>query len=572
MQISRRQPASFVLAVVTAAVLSACTTSERSGMMTPSEETRATSVSPRSEVMFEVLAAELAGRRGMLDTATENYLNASAKSADVRVAERATKLAVFSRQWDKARQAATRWTTLDAENLESWQLLGQIAMHQGDAEGAQHAFRSLIAHSPQTDDGIRTVVSTLLHETNFRLALDVMTAVNSEYPESAMLWFGQARLQLSADNKPAALEAVNRSLTLDAQSADAILLKGQILAESGRAAEGYDFVRGRIDDLDDPLITRLGFARMLVQAGRYDEASREFEAIAELAPDDANSLFSLGLLAIESRRTEAAEDYLERVLELGQYQSDANYYLGRIADNRGEVQRALIHYEAVQEGDNVMDAHIRAAELVAAGGDLDQGRTRIHRLRMINTDPRIQLQLVLAEGRMLRDAGEYQESLAVFDDGLSQFPDNVELLYAHALSAERLGLDADFEQDLRRVIELEPDNAHALNALGYFLVDKGHRLDEAEVYLNKAISLLPEDPAIIDSLGWLKYRQGEYQQAIALLRKAFSKLVDPEIAAHLGEVLWVTGDEQSAQDVWNKGLEKQPNDGLLRGVMERYIP
>ena len=566
-----RRPASFILTALAVAVLSACTTNERAIMTTDRVE-RGTSVSPRSEVMFEVLAAELAGRRGMLDTATENYLSASAKSADMRVAERATKLAVFSRQWDKARQAATRWSTLDPDNLESWQLLGQIAMHQGDAERANQAFGALISHSAVTDDGIRTVVSTLLHESNFRLALDVMQAVSEQHPDNPMLWFGQARLQLSTDNKTAALDAVDRSLVLDDQSADAILLKGQILAESGRAAEGYEFVRSRIDDLDEPLITRLGFARMLVQAGRYDEASREFEVIAELAPDDANTLFSLGLLAIESRRTEAAEDYLERVLELGEYQSDANYYLARIADNRGETQRALIHYEAVQEGDNVMDAHIRAAELVAAAGDLDQGRTRIHRLRMINTDPRILLQLVLAEGRMLRDAGEYEESMGVFDEGLSQFPDNVELLYAHALSAERLGLDADFEQDLRRVIELEPDNAHALNALGYFLVDKGRRLDEAETYLNKAISLLPEDPAIIDSLGWLKYRQGEHQQAIALLRKAFSKLVDPEIAAHLGEVLWVTGDEQSAQDVWNKGLEKQPDDGLLRGVMERYIP
>ncbi|MDO6459556.1 tetratricopeptide repeat protein [Granulosicoccaceae sp. 1_MG-2023] len=572
MQNIRRRPASLLAAALSCAVLSACTTNERGGAMAQDSVLQGTSVSPRSEVMFEVLAAELAGRRGMLDAATENYLSASAKSADVRIAERATKLAVFSRQWDKAAQAAGRWSTLDPDNLESWQLLGQISLYQGDAAAAEQAFLSLIERSPDTRAGVRTVVSTLLHESNFRLALDVMQGLSAKRPDSAMLWFGQARLQLSADDKSAALQSVERSLMLDDQSADAILLKGQILAESGRAAEGYDYVRGRLDDLQDPLVARLGFARMLVQAGRYDEASREFEVIAALAPDDANAMFSLGLLAIESRRTEAAEDYLERVLELGEYQSDANYYLARIADNRGEIQRALIHYEAVQEGDNVMDAHIRAAELVAASGDLDEGRTRIHRLRMINTDPRILLQLVLAEGRMLRDAGDYTESLSVFGEGLQQFPDNVELLYAHALTAERLGLDGDFEQDLRRVIELEPDNAHALNALGYFLVDKGHRLEEAEVYLNKAISLLPEDPAIIDSLGWLRYRQGDHEQAIALLRRAFSKLIDPEIAAHLGEVLWVTGDEKSAQEIWNKGLEKQPDDGLLRGVMERYIP
>jgi Flp pilus assembly protein TadD len=134
-----------------------------------------------------------------------------------------------------------------------------------------------------------------------------------------------------------------------------------------------------------------------------------------------------------------------------------------------------------------------------------------------------------------------------------------------------LDLDEEFERDLRKVIELEPDNAHALNALGYFLVDRGKRLDEAEKYLTQAIALLPEDPAIIDSLGWLNYRKGNYDEALVLLRKAFGKLLDPEIAAHLGEVLWVTGDEKSATEIWNKGLEVTPDDGLLRGVMERYI-
>ena len=521
--------------------------------------------------MYEVLAAELAGRRGMLGVAADNYLSASRKTDDARVAERATKLAIFGRNWKHAQDAGKRWAELAPKNLESHQILGQIQLNQSNVKGATEAFAGLVENSDDTDAGMRTAVSTLLHDTNFRAAQDVANNLLKLYPTNAMAHFGVARLKLSNGHKQEALDAVNQSLSYDAASDDAILLKGQVLSELGRAQEGFGYVRSRVADLPENLMIRLGLARMLVKAELYDEASREFDGIADLAPDNANAMFTLGLLALESRRTDAAATYLERVLELGEHESDAHYYLGRIADNRQAFEKAIEHYEQVRHGENVLDARIRSAEVRGATGALDEGRQQLQHLRMINNEPRIQVRLFLSEGRLLRDADLYTESLAVFNEGLEEHPENVELLYAHALTAEHLGMDEAFERDLRKVIELEPENAHALNALGYFLVDREQRLDEAEVYLNKAISLLPEDPAIIDSLGWLNYRKGNYDEALVLLRKAFGKLVDPEIAAHLGEVLWVTGDEKSATEIWNKGLEVKPNDGLLRGVMERYI-
>jgi len=551
--------------------LTACSVNDRLSNEGLQARTAAAPSLPESELMFEIMAAELAGRRGMLDVAADNYLSASRKTSDARVAERATKLAIFGRNWKQARDAATRWSELAPDDLESYQILAQIHLNQGDVAGATEAFNGLILNSESVDVGMKTAVSTLLQDTNSRVSLAVADELAQLYPDNAVAHFGVARLQLGNGDKTSALNAVERSLSLDASSSDATLLKGQILWDLGRASEAYGYVRSRVQAYPDNLIMRLGLARMLVQAELYDEASREFDGIAELAPNNANALFSLGLLALESRRTDAALRYLERVIELGQYQSDAHYYIARIADNRHDYEKAVFHYEQVSDGDNVLDAQIRAAQIYGAIGQLDVGKQRLQRLRMVNTDPSVHIRLTLAEGRMLRDAAAYEESLAVFKEGLARFPDNVELLYAHALAAEHLDLDEEFERDLRKVIELEPDNAHALNALGYFLVDRGKRLDEAEKYLTQAIALLPEDPAIIDSLGWLNYRKGNYDEALVLLRKAFGKLLDPEIAAHLGEVLWVTGDEKSATEIWNKGLEVTPDDGLLRGVMERYI-
>lgn len=521
--------------------------------------------------MYEILAAELAGRRGMLGVASENYLSASKKTNDVRVAERATKLAIFSRNWEQAQQASERWSELEPENLEARQILAQIYLNQGDVSGATGALKGLISYSEDAGKGALSAVSTLLHDTNFRAALDVMRNLRDAHPNDAMIEFGLARLLLSNNEKTQSLESIERSLRLNSHSTDAILLKGQILSDLGRAQEGYAFIRAQFTESAGILVLRLGFTRMLVEGEQYDEASREFEAIAELAPKNANALFSLGLLALESRRTDAAEKYLKQVVDLGEYLSDSHYYLGRIAGTRQEHRTAISHYEFVAEGDNAVDARIRSAEIYAKIGQVDKGRERLQALRRVNTDPDIRIRLTLAEGRMLRQSDDDKASIEVFSQGLEEFPDNVEILYAHALTAENLGLEDVFERDLRRVIEIEPENAHALNALGYFLADRETRLDEAEGYLVKAIRLLPEDPAIIDSMGWLNYRQGRYEKAIVFLRKAFSKLVDPEIAAHLGEVLWVTGDEKSATEIWNKGLEQQPNDGILKGVMERYI-
>ncbi len=521
--------------------------------------------------MYEIMAAELAGRRGMLGIASEKYLSAAQKTSDVRVAERATKLAIFSRNWEQAQQASERWSELEPENLEARQILAQIYLNQGNVDGATDALEGLIQFNEDINKGVLSAVSTLLHDTNFRAARDVMSRLRDLHPDDAMIEFGLARLLLSNNEKPKSLESIDRSLQLNSKSTDAILLKGQILSDMGRAPEGYEFIRSQFSSSPEDLILRLGFTRMLVEAEQYDEASREFEGIATLAPDNANALFSLGLLALESRRTDAAEKYLKQVVDLGQYLPDSHYYLGRIADTRQEFRTAISHYEFVDEGDNAIDARIRSAEIYAKIGQIDKGRERLQGLRRINTDSDIRIRLTLAEGRMLRENGNDEASIEVFDKGLKEFPDNVELLYAHALTAENLGRDEVFEEDLRRVIEIEPDNAHALNALGYFLADREKRLNEAERYLTKAINLLPEDPAIIDSMGWLNYRQGRYQKAIVYLRKAFSKLVDPEIAAHLGEVLWVTGDEKSATEIWNKGLEKKPDDGTLKGVMERYI-
>ena len=179
--------------------------------------------------------------------------------------------------------------------------------------------------------------------------------------------------------------------------------------------------------------------------------------------------------------------------------------------------------------------------------------------------------MINSESRMLNADSQYQESLELLTDGIEQYDEDPALLYSRALVAERLNQQELFETDLKKVIEVQPDNSHALNALGYFLVDRNLRLSEAEVYLEKAHELSPDDAAITDSLGWLYYRQGRYVDSLKLLRKAYAAFPDAEIAAHLGEVLWVSGDQVEATKVWEEALQDAPDDDLLNSVMKKYI-
>jgi len=193
------------------------------------------------------------------------------------------------------------------------------------------------------------------------------------------------------------------------------------------------------------------------------------------------------------------------------------------------------------------------------------------KLRTFSNEKSVQIELINSESRMLNGNDLYAKSLEVLTGGLDQYNDNPTLLYSRALVAERLEQRDLFESDLKTVIEVEPDNAYALNALGYFLADRDERLDESQIYLQKAHELKPEDAAITDSLGWLYYRQGKYIESIELLQKAYSLMPDTEIAAHLGEVLWVSGEQAEATKVWEEALRDSPGDDFLNNVMKKYI-
>ncbi len=540
----------------------------------PSTTQRGSRLSERQEadLVYKILAAEIAGRRGRVDLAARNYYDAAGSTDDPRVSERAVKLALYSRDLDRAGSAVSRWVELAPQSVDAWQHKAQVSLRQRNVDDTTFALEKVINLS---DDApsivIGNVVNSILRQSDADIGAQVLDQLGQRFPDSTDTQYGIGRFAMSKGERVTALKAFEKALEIDPDNIEALLSKARLQVDTGNVDDALQPVQSYLDRNADNVPGHLGYARLLVEAGKYERATTQFEVIADKFPDDADAYLTIGLLALEIKRVERAEKYLERVVDLEQHLDEANYYLGRISDSGRDYQLAIDRYEAVTGGDNFFSAQIRAAELHGLVGEVEEGRQLIADLKTYTDEPAIQIELITSESRLLNSDDRHEESLEILSEGLERYADEASLLYARALVAERLDKREMFEADLQKVITAQPDNGYALNALGYFLVDRNERLDEAEVYLTKALELQPSDPAIIDSVGWLYYRQQKYDKAIEMLRRAYDILPDSEIAAHLGEVLWVSGDETSATQIWEEALKISPDDDLLNSVMKKYI-
>lgn len=521
-----------------------------------------------SQLMYELMIAELAGRRGQLDVALAGYLSASERTDDSRVSERATRLAMFGRQWGEAEKAAQRWIDLDPDNTEAPQILGQALLRLNDTDGAVQLYVEMVNDADDKHQVLRNIQFELQRNENPVVAVTIMQQLVQRFPDQSEAHLGLARA-LITDNKAAeALAATGRALEIDPGNTESLLLNAQILGGTGRADEAFTSLEGALQANPDNAELRLGYARLLVETGRYDDVGEQLAHLHEASGDDPDTLLTISLLALEARRIDQARTYLSDLLSSGAHQDQANFYLARISDDQKQYEQAIAFYDSVSQGDLSVTAKLRAAELAALAGDLDEGRSRLSELSALVPNPALQPRVVMTESRMLQSANQYAEAVLVLNDGLQRFPENADLLYARALAANSAGDKALMVDDLNRLIVQDPDNAHALNALGYHYADENIELELAEQLLVKANALMPEDPAIMDSLGWLRFRQGQYDESIELLGDAYKRFPDPEIAAHLAEALWLSGAQGKARDLIDKALQENPEDARLLAVKD----
>ncbi len=506
-----------------------------------------------SNRLYDLLLADIAARRAHLDVSVRLYTKLAKSTRDPRLAERASRVAVYARDNDAALNAAQLWVELAPDNDEARQLLIALYVRTGNVDTAlEHMERVLDSNESEANGGFMVVAGLLSRERDKRAALDLMQRLVDRRKDNTDALFALSHLALRLGENEAASRAIDQVLLLKKDWVDAVLQKARVLTTLGQSAATLSFLEKNIKRSPDTIDYRLFYARQLADDGRMGDALIQFKKIDELQPDTDEVVFAIGYLALQLGYIDDAENYFLQLKNKGSRVFEVDYYLGRLAEERGHNVQAKEWYSAILEGEHYINAQIRIIVITAREGGIENARALINAIKTQRPSQRLRLSLV--EGEVLMEAKDYEAAFTVYNEALKEYPANADLLYARAMVADKTDRLDILEQDLRAILSRDPNNSEALNALGYTLADRTERYDEALELITRALELRPNDFYIVDSMGWIHYRLGNYEKAKKYLSRALELKMDVEIAAHLGEVLWVTGEQEAAREVWARAL------------------
>ncbi len=531
------------------------------------------SVAMDPETLYDLLVGEIAGQRGQIDVAATTLGKVAQKTRDPRVAERATLAALYARRYDEALQSAQLWVELRPADIEAREAMITALLELDRVAEAKGQFVTLFGMEEtrrNLDQAYLRAAAVLGRASNRAAAIDVMRALVALNPQQASAHFAMAHLMVRGGDLDKALISVDEALQRRPDWEDAALFKARILLSLKEPQKARAFYESFLDSNHGATNVRLNYARFLIDQKEWEKALEEFKRVAADVPDDADTIYAVGLLSLQNNRLDEAEKYLKRALELRPQNDQARLYLGQVAEEGKRYAEAASWYREIRDGEYYFEAQVRLGVVLAKQGDLAGARRYLDDIKSQNNPQRVQV--ALAEEQILREAKQYRAALEVLNAAIKAVPDDKDLLYARALVAEKLDLFDVTEADLRAILKKDPKNVNALNALGYTLTDRTTRFQEALALLQQAIALKPDDAFIMDSMGWLQYRLGNNAEAVKYLQHALEVRNDAEIAAHLGEVLWVMGNHREAESVWNRALRETPDDEALNGVIKKFKP
>ena len=518
------------------------------------------------ETVFSLLSAELAGQRDRFDLALGNYVTQARKTQDPGISERAFRIAEYLGADQPALETALLWaknapTDLDAQRAAAIQLA-----RNGKYDESLVYMEKVLQGQGDTHFDFLALSAADTAESTRRGLLQSFERLLGKYPGNGQLIFGKALLMQQDGNTEGALTLLEDNPPQEGEIAP-ILLRARLLAALDRGSEAMPLLEKNLKKIPDDKRLRLTYARMLVEQNRMDDAKVQFAILVQQYPDDDELRYSLALVCLEGKAWDEAYNYLQQLVERGSHVDSAHLNLGRIAEERGDPQAALEEYAQVGVGTDYLPAQLRQADILIANGRADEASRRLAAARDAQPDYAIQLYLIEAE--TLSNNDKDQSAWLVLQNALKKNPDDPNLLYTRSMLAEKRNDLVQMEKDLRAILAREPDNAMALNALGYTLSDRTTRFEEARALIERAHQINPEDPAVLDSLGWVNYRLGNLDAAEGYLRSALERFPDHEVAAHLGEVLWANGKQREARRIWGKALQEQPDSPILRSTILR---
>lgn len=520
-----------------------------------------------SEFVYQYLVAEVAGQRGDPALAGSLFYELAKSSRNAQLAERAARVAVFSNQPQLAERAAVLWAELDPASVDAQQAMTQLLLGGGKLSEARPHLQKLLANEENRAAAFMYLNEVFARQPDKAGALHLAQELAKPYPDLAEAHFTVAHCAWRAGKTDLALKELQIADQLLPGWDLAALLKGEIL--QGKSAEdALTFYRSFLEQYPDAREVRLAYARLLVSQKQFDVAREQLKQLIDTG-NQPDMLVVAGLLSVQLGDFAQAESYFKQALEGGVKKRDqVLLYLGQAAEQQNHDDDALIWYRQVGEGEYRFDAQLRIANVIMRKEGLESARNYLHQLPDLGSEQQVIVNQF--EASLLVKAKRSQEAYDLLEYSVKNLPNSPELVYDYAMAAERVQRFDVMEKQLRTLILLKPDYAQAYNALGYSLADRNERLDEARKLIEKANVLSPEDHYILDSMGWVQYRLGKLDKARDYLQRAYGIQSDPEIAAHLGEVLWKQGKRDEARKTWEDALRKYPDNEVLLDSIKKF--
>ncbi len=532
------------------------------------ENIDSTAIDP--QVMYLLMAAELAGQRNQYAVALEGYLQAARSVNDPRIAERAARIGLFLKDSERTEEAVHLWLAQDAENLTARKIAVLSAFKKADKEQSILQLKALFDLNPAGIESLLQEISkAMAKEGKSQFVFDVLDELLLSYPDKAVLYYMQGKLASSWRDNQLAHQKNAKALALQPKWSKALVFQAQLAGREGKLTEAVEYLQQALKASPDNVRIKKMLAQVYIDDKQYDEAVKVYQGLLATQPEDGESQFAIALLRMQQKEYEQAEADLKKLLMNPAWVAQASYYMGRLEVIRKNQNEALIWFEKVTSGPFQFEANVAAISILIDQSEFDVALSKIDSAEL--RYPQHAVRLILLKSDLLTKSEDYQAALEVLNEVLMRDADNRDLLYARALVAEKIDRLDVLESDLLKILHINPDDAGALNALGYTLVDKTQRYEEAAVYINKALALKPEEAVIIDSYGWLQFKLGNYAKALENLRKAYEKYPENEIAIHLAEVLWVMGGKEQAKEIINKVAVEAPDNEYLLDFKKRFF-
>ncbi len=522
------------------------------------------------DVMYMLMAAELAGQRGQYAIALEGYMETAKRVKDPRFAERAAKIAMYMKDGHKTDEAISLWLKQDPGNPTARKIAALSALRTGNKQAAVDHLNTLLKADPAGFEKTALELANVLqNDGKSDFFYEVLDALALKNPDQAVVYFVQSLLAMEMKDNGLAEKKLQQALNIQPDWDKALIFQAQIAVFSGDLTKAKTLLKkATVKYPENDKLKKL-LAQVLIKSTEYEAAGEVYQSIVLANPKDAESQIALALVYLQLDRDGKAEDIFKQLLEQPEWQSQASFYLGKIEEKRGHTQKALAWFDKVSEGPLVFESTISAVSLLVKDKEFDEADTRLSLLS--SQFPKQKLRIILMQAGLYGQQERYEKGYALLTDALDSQPDQRDLLYARALMAERINKLDVLEADLKKILAKTPDDAEALNALGYSLLDNPGRYGDAETYLQQALKLRPNEAVIMDSFGWLQFKQGKFVQALDYLERAYAKQQESEIAAHLAEVLWVLGRKEEARKIFNTAIKKAPEDEYLLDFQKRIL-